>query len=1130
MHNHPIGDPTPSDEDAVATQEFARNVPGFQGHVIINSERYGFLDAAGPRPVDEYEVHDLPVEDRLLVPSIPNRILGQRLDYPSSAVRLFQESRIQAEGAPVLFFLMGLRVRAVVTPDPVTFRHPAIAAVMIQEQMRLLGATRVVSTGPWSLGPEVYQSAVTLVGQGILADHIVLPEGRYEPLSVRASLRAARVHLPEWAPMFRRPGRAVSLRQPEERQEEEPAVDIAAHLDTLARMVLGQHPEDYPAWAEVMRRWVSPAYHGMLPTVYARVTGAAPAGGVGVTPPETSAAPPRPGVVQPGLPGTTVAGEGTSEQPRRAANINLDKWETVEDVKVLMEDLAAQNREGIETQRRRVRTWEQTIEAARRSGMTAEQILATRPGDIWNAEELQAARQIVVAAAEDLYRAQARSSAPNAGPEDLATFVQKLQRFRALMQALTGLTAEAGRVLNQQKIKVRALEEWRRIMEGFGGETLTREVAERLGKTPPENLAAVAATVRAATAPDALDKFYWLWLNGLLSGPHTHAINMTATAALMAVRMGPERVVAAGIDLGVATFTGRPRERFASEAMAEIYALGRGLTEGYLAMRESWRTEVPSTAIPGFAHEGALARSRPIKGRAGRVFGTPTRALMAEDELMKATAYRTALHALAVRAAAREGLSGDAMWARADEIAREASAVPTPEAWTGLVDEAIKEARARTLHDEAGPFIKALIRFRDTRTPIGRATLPWIIPFVRIVSRIAAQAGHYSPLQAVWIASKELGYRKARREWERAYGPGTGGGGAGGPGGPQPPLPGVPEPVPLPPEPPFRGGGRADQWAKFVLGTVAVALWAWAVEEGYVTGGGSDDPGLARVGARSRPKYAIRTPWGSLEGYHRLAPLGLVLGATADITESLSDKVKGGNFNLVSKMLASVIDNLVKMNMMLGVNELANLLQDAYRYGERWTTQTVGSFVPNIFAQAAQIFDPTQRSAQGVEEGVYRRVPGASQTLLPRRDVAGEPIERGTGERLSRVFLPLNLVPHRDDPIARELERIGIGLNRPGRTLGKMALTPEERDAYEEAAGRRAWTALDALFARDDYARAPMLTQRRLAQDAVRLARRAAQDDFLRDLSRGERKERRDDEAVKRLPPAVRETIELERP
>ena len=47
VHNHPNGSATPSQEDVVMTKAIAERIPGFAGHVVINSHEYATIDRFG---------------------------------------------------------------------------------------------------------------------------------------------------------------------------------------------------------------------------------------------------------------------------------------------------------------------------------------------------------------------------------------------------------------------------------------------------------------------------------------------------------------------------------------------------------------------------------------------------------------------------------------------------------------------------------------------------------------------------------------------------------------------------------------------------------------------------------------------------------------------------------------------------------------------------------------------------------------------------------------------------------------------------------------------------------------------------------------------------------------------------
>ena len=51
LHNHPSGEPYPSNEDVALTKRLQQTIPGYQGHVVINSGKYAVIDGRGERHV-----------------------------------------------------------------------------------------------------------------------------------------------------------------------------------------------------------------------------------------------------------------------------------------------------------------------------------------------------------------------------------------------------------------------------------------------------------------------------------------------------------------------------------------------------------------------------------------------------------------------------------------------------------------------------------------------------------------------------------------------------------------------------------------------------------------------------------------------------------------------------------------------------------------------------------------------------------------------------------------------------------------------------------------------------------------------------------------------------------------------
>jgi len=91
LHNHPSGRPSPSQADIDVTRILAKEVPGFKGHVVINSGKYSFIQ---PQNFINYiyNLPNLPSDwvDPLLTVGKEHAALGKAIKTPSDLARIGQ--------------------------------------------------------------------------------------------------------------------------------------------------------------------------------------------------------------------------------------------------------------------------------------------------------------------------------------------------------------------------------------------------------------------------------------------------------------------------------------------------------------------------------------------------------------------------------------------------------------------------------------------------------------------------------------------------------------------------------------------------------------------------------------------------------------------------------------------------------------------------------------------------------------------------------------------------------------------------------------------------------------------------------------------------------------------------------
>ena len=105
VHNHPNGNPEPSDADVWASAAIAMSIPQYRGHIIINSRKYGYIDSTVSDPVVK-RLPKLPQDwaDPILQPSVPHELLGSKADTIEN-IATWAKSLTLNRDAPVLIYI-----------------------------------------------------------------------------------------------------------------------------------------------------------------------------------------------------------------------------------------------------------------------------------------------------------------------------------------------------------------------------------------------------------------------------------------------------------------------------------------------------------------------------------------------------------------------------------------------------------------------------------------------------------------------------------------------------------------------------------------------------------------------------------------------------------------------------------------------------------------------------------------------------------------------------------------------------------------------------------------------------------------------------------------------------------------
>lgn len=511
--------------------------------------------------------------------------------------------------------------------------------------------------------------------------------------------------------------------------------------------------------------------------------------------------------------------------------------------------------------------------------------------------------------------------------------------------------------------------------------------------------------------------FISYFINNLISGPITHAgysIGNTVWAMFKAV---PTTAMAATIDT-LRGAEGADRVYY-GEIPVQLYAMIRGTRDSIPAAVRAASTGVPfmkglheldkldaaTEGTPAPLGEGALrqqqifANSGPLLRKTGYVLETPGRVVSSIHTIFYGMGYEQEIARRAYRAAMADNLSGDRFAARVAEFTQN-----PPEADIAAAHE---EALKMVLMKKPA-FDSSMAAFQRSVNKNLLAKL--IMPFMQIGTNILREGLiEHSPLG---LASKEVRENLSGRNGDVA---------------------------------------RTTQYAKIAVGTgVAISVMG-LTGEGILTGGGPSDFRKRRVLESTGWKpYAIRIGDFYVPYRKYLGPLGPLVAGTSDIYEvghTLGDEG-------LNKAAAATVFGLTEVvadeTWMMGLSKFIDAARHWDTDGERYLRGLAVDFIPFSVGmrQMATLVDPYARQQNDITEAARSVVPFASQDLLPRRDIWGEPMQSHTALSPSLVAT---------DPVSDELLKLDKYYPAPPlKSINGVKLSEEQYDDYCRISGRYA--------------------------------------------------------------------------
>jgi DNA repair protein RadC len=171
LHNHPSGEPKPSKADYITTKLYKDNIPGYLGHIIINSNKFAYIYEPGNSVIKELNLG----EDKLLQPEKNHDLLGKVISSSTVAAQVAKEFQLNKNTAVVLYLGAGNKITAIQEVDLKHFEKYDTAKAYLKPRVVEFGASKhIIVTGNGTMDNDsVMLTLNKLVGNGITEDVIL---------------------------------------------------------------------------------------------------------------------------------------------------------------------------------------------------------------------------------------------------------------------------------------------------------------------------------------------------------------------------------------------------------------------------------------------------------------------------------------------------------------------------------------------------------------------------------------------------------------------------------------------------------------------------------------------------------------------------------------------------------------------------------------------------------------------------------------------------------------------------------------------------------------------------------------------------------------------------------------------
>lgn len=252
-----------------------------------------------------------------------------------------------------------------------------------------------------------------------------------------------------------------------------------------------------------------------------------------------------------------------------------------------------------------------------------------------------------------------------------------------------------------------------------------------------------------------------------------------------------------------------------------------------------------------------------------------------------------------------------------------------------------------------------------------------------------------------------------------------------------------------------RNGGIAQdiQRGKMAAGVTLSSVVIGYTLSGKMSGGGpSDSKSRALLMMSGWQPYSLKVgnSWVPYRKY--LGPLGPLVGGVANMAEIGHTMAEGDYAKAASAAVFGLSEVIADESWFSSVSNFIGAARNWDRpEASSYLRNLATSFIPYSvgLSQVDKLFDPYAREIHSLTDAAKAKIPGLSQTLMPRRDIFGDPIA-------SRLIISTS--QQKSDSVVDGLLRLnrelGVGPAMPKHDILGVPLTDQQYDDYSRMAGR----------------------------------------------------------------------------